>query len=190
MLQTTNYQLKKWEKSDRILMDDFNQNNDKIDSTLKQIADSSNFVKLKEVTTTEEQAQIDIDFSDLDMTQYTALKAYITVNTMQFSVRVNNRTANYGGENFSESSSYREYLVLSQNVNPSSRIQAELSLSGLSPSSWTALGFLVSTAGTKVKGSLGTASFAQPLAQLNRVAVGTNPVFKAGSTVQVYGIRA
>lgn len=35
MQQTTNYQFKKWEKSDRILMDDFNWNINKIDEALK-----------------------------------------------------------------------------------------------------------------------------------------------------------
>ena len=34
MTKTTNYQLNQWEKSDRILMDDFNADNQKIDTAL------------------------------------------------------------------------------------------------------------------------------------------------------------
>ena len=34
MNQTEHYQLKQWEKSDRILMDDFNENNQKIDAAI------------------------------------------------------------------------------------------------------------------------------------------------------------
>ena len=34
MTKTTNYQLNQWEKSDRIMMDDFNADNQKIDAAL------------------------------------------------------------------------------------------------------------------------------------------------------------
>ena len=34
MKKTTNYQLNQWEKSDRIMMDDFNSDNEKIDTAL------------------------------------------------------------------------------------------------------------------------------------------------------------
>ena len=37
--QTTNYQLSQWAKSDRVLMDDFNADNAKIDGALKALAD-------------------------------------------------------------------------------------------------------------------------------------------------------
>ena len=36
---TTNYQLNQWAKSDRIMMDDFNADNAKIDAALKAVAD-------------------------------------------------------------------------------------------------------------------------------------------------------
>ena len=35
MTKTTNYQLNQWAKSDRILMEDFNADNEKIDAALK-----------------------------------------------------------------------------------------------------------------------------------------------------------
>ena len=40
MTKTTNYQLNQWAKSDRILMDDFNADNAKIDAALKANADA------------------------------------------------------------------------------------------------------------------------------------------------------
>lgn len=40
MNQTTNYQLSQWEASDRILMNDFNDDNAKIDAALKTQADA------------------------------------------------------------------------------------------------------------------------------------------------------
>lgn len=39
MTKTTNYQLNQWAKSDRIMMDDFNADNQKLDAALKEVAD-------------------------------------------------------------------------------------------------------------------------------------------------------
>ena len=39
MTYTTNYQLPQWVKSDRIMMDDFNDANQKLDTALKNLAD-------------------------------------------------------------------------------------------------------------------------------------------------------
>ena len=38
---TTNYQLNQWAKSDRLMMDDFNADNAKIDAALKEVADNA-----------------------------------------------------------------------------------------------------------------------------------------------------
>ena len=40
MTKTTNYQLNQWAKSDRVMMDDFNADNTKIDAALKANADA------------------------------------------------------------------------------------------------------------------------------------------------------
>ena len=41
MTKTTNYQLNQWAKSDRVMMDDFNADNAKIDAALKANADTA-----------------------------------------------------------------------------------------------------------------------------------------------------
>ena len=41
MTKTTNYQLNQWTKSDRVMMDDFNADNTKIDAALKANADTA-----------------------------------------------------------------------------------------------------------------------------------------------------
>ena len=43
MTKTTNYQLNQWAKSDRLMMDDFNADNAKIDAALKANADAMPF---------------------------------------------------------------------------------------------------------------------------------------------------
>ena len=69
MTKTTNHQLNQWAKPDRVMMDDFNADNAKIDAALKANADAiaaettarvagDVLVKLKEITVTSEIAQI------------------------------------------------------------------------------------------------------------------------------------
>ena len=41
MNQTANYGLSQWEATDRILMEDFNSDNSKIDAALKENADNT-----------------------------------------------------------------------------------------------------------------------------------------------------
>ena len=42
MTKTTNYQLNQWEKTDRIMMDDFNADNEKIDAALGRLEQNLN----------------------------------------------------------------------------------------------------------------------------------------------------
>ena len=84
MTKTTNYQLPKWEKTDRIQMKDFNDMTATLDAALKANADAiaaettarvagDMLVKLKEITVTSEIAQIDMDFSDIDLRSFSKL---------------------------------------------------------------------------------------------------------------------
>lgn len=70
MLQTTNYQLNQWEKPDRILMDDFNRDNEKIDAALAAMP----LRKLMDITTEQDVTQVDLDLSGLDLTPYSSLQ--------------------------------------------------------------------------------------------------------------------
>ena len=84
MTKTTNYQLPKWEKTDRVQMKDFNDMTATLDAALKANADAiaaettarvagDVLVKLKEITVTSEIAQIDMDFSDIDLRSFSKL---------------------------------------------------------------------------------------------------------------------
>jgi hypothetical protein len=70
MKKTTNYQLNQWDETDRILREDFNEDNAKIDAAIACIDSRSNFVKIKELTTSADSAQIDVDVSDIDFSQW------------------------------------------------------------------------------------------------------------------------
>ena len=77
MNYTGNYQLNQWEKTDRVLMDDFNADNAKLDAALKANADAvtalanrSRFTKLREVNVTVETTPLEISVADIDWSQW------------------------------------------------------------------------------------------------------------------------
>ena len=88
MNKTENYQLNQWEKTDRIMMEDFNGDNAKIDAALKalsdtladkpgrtEMADALPWVKIGEVTTTEASASAGISIPNAS--QYREIHVYI-----------------------------------------------------------------------------------------------------------------
>lgn len=88
MNHTPHLQLNQWEKSDRIMMEDFNADNAKLDEALTQqaaalrqeiaAAKAENcWKKLLEFTTTADAAQVPVDLSGIDLTQYQELCLYI-----------------------------------------------------------------------------------------------------------------
>ena len=82
--QTANYGLSQWEATDRILMEDFNSDNSKIDAALKANADAiaaettarasgDLWVRLLDLTVEAETQKWDIDLSGIDLTKYQKL---------------------------------------------------------------------------------------------------------------------
>ena len=81
MTKTTNYQLNQWAKSDRVMMDDFNADNAKIDAALKANADAiaaetaariadDPYPTICEVVTAQAKTQVSMDLSAVDLTEY------------------------------------------------------------------------------------------------------------------------
>ena len=81
MTKTTNYQLNQWAKSDRVMMDDFNADNATIDAALKANADAiaaetaariadDPYPTICEVVTAQAKAQVSMDLSAVDLTEY------------------------------------------------------------------------------------------------------------------------
>lgn len=97
MNYTKNYHLNQWEPSDRVLRTDFNEDNRKIDEALNAAVNASPYVKLKELVTTKELNQIDLDVGDIDFTQYWCITLYCSAASTAngLSIRVNDLTENY-----------------------------------------------------------------------------------------------
>lgn len=70
MNQTPHLQLNQWEKSDRIMMEDFNADNAKLDEALDRRAE---YIVLRDVVTTEDSTRIEIDLSGIDLRAYREL---------------------------------------------------------------------------------------------------------------------
>ena len=91
MKQTEHYKLSQWEKTDRIMMDDFNRDNANIETALvsafaavtaetaARTADvavltaKSPFVKLREIVTAQSAAQVNLDLSDINFADWQVL---------------------------------------------------------------------------------------------------------------------
>ena len=102
MNYTENYQLNQWEESDRVLMEDFNADNEKIDAALAEIKAAGAMVKLLDLTLEEDTQKWDIDMSSIDLTQYQKLLLYphLKGNTDQWVyMHINGLTSGYTSPN-------------------------------------------------------------------------------------------
>lgn len=104
MTKTTNYQLPKWEKTDRVQMKDFNDMTATLDAALKANADAIAetaaafpLVKIKEVTLGSSTAAYTLDVSDVDFMQYHRIELYCSAaySDLRVTVRVNGQSSGY-----------------------------------------------------------------------------------------------
>ena len=74
MNYTKNYQLPQWVESDRVLMDDFNDANAKVDRALAENKEfCTNFVKLRETVSSGSRSVLSVTVSDLNLEEYCVL---------------------------------------------------------------------------------------------------------------------
>ena len=70
----------RWAGTDRILVEEFNDNWDKIDTALKELKDAQTVVKLLDMTTTEVLSEVTLDLSGIDLTRYHKLDIWLMPN--------------------------------------------------------------------------------------------------------------
>lgn len=108
MNYTENYQLNQWDAGDRVLREDFNADNAKIDAALGEVKSAIPLRKLVTLTLNETSDTTTIDLSDFDMAQFCQLDIFLhsyaadTCSTQLF-LRCNDQTTGYlsGNENHS-----------------------------------------------------------------------------------------
>lgn len=84
MQKTTNFGLNQWEKTDRIMMEDFNADNAKTEEALTAIWDTIPLVKLDHFTATESTSQIVFDLSKINLKEFATLR--ISIRSFETSV--------------------------------------------------------------------------------------------------------
>ena len=97
MNYTQHYQLPQWVDSDRIMMDDFNDMTQKLDTGLAELEEEltalsnrSRFTKLKEVHINAATTSFEIDLSDIDWTQWANIHLdYLPTNGSQMWLFIN-----------------------------------------------------------------------------------------------------
>nr|WP_325195906.1 hypothetical protein [uncultured Oscillibacter sp.] len=96
MQQTSNYQLNQWDAEDRILRENFNNDNAKLDAALKQqadalteeaaarenltaeVAEKTSLHLIKSVRLSAPSTRLEVDLSDVDWSQWKAVHIYIS----------------------------------------------------------------------------------------------------------------
>lgn len=73
MNYTSNYQLSQWDKSDRILMEDFNADNAKVDTALAELSGRSCLIPIKEVVVTTPTVIFPLSLEGIDWDQWQAV---------------------------------------------------------------------------------------------------------------------
>lgn len=93
MKYTKNYQLNQWDAADRVLREDFNRDNEKIDSALAAVP----YAKIKEVLVHTPTAAVDLDVSDVDFSRYLKIELFLQCPEYRdsISVQVNHLTNGY-----------------------------------------------------------------------------------------------
>ena len=144
MRKTANYNLCQWDAEDRILREDFNSDNKKIDQNLKEFQQALPYVKLLDVTTKAETQQVDLDVSQIDFSLYRRfeLEAEVATDGKTLKVLVNGLSEGYLYHNSNGKEQTCNYLaeVGTCRFCFLSRYSADEQISGMNPW-WSRYGF-------------------------------------------------
>ena len=83
MRQTANYQLSQWDAEDRILREDFNRDNEKIDVAIAAVKERSIWRQICEVVTQEDAQEIVLDLEGFDWDQWIAVDVEVEAFTRE-----------------------------------------------------------------------------------------------------------
>ena len=77
MTKTTQYQLNQWDASDRVLREDFNRDNAKIDAAIAEAKDACPYVQLLALTTAENLTRIDLPLTGIEPETFHRMDLYV-----------------------------------------------------------------------------------------------------------------
>ena len=173
--KTANVGLNQWVRTDPFCMDDFNEDNAKIDTALKsaQIRD-----KLFDITVESRTANIDIDLSNIDISQYYELILLLEIepNTNNKYIRLNNYTgSNYWTNYYSGGGGGYSRFSFDLGITKLGLIGNSYILQGLGQSYYCSLGK------SNLSGRINTINFiGDPT---------NNFYYEPGTTITIYGVK-
>lgn len=105
MRKTANYELNQWDPGDRILREEFNADNAKIDNAIEAAREASPYTTLLEVLTETAAQQVDVDVSGIDFTQYHKVELFVDCPGLNkgYTLRVNGLDSGYRSNQLSGS---------------------------------------------------------------------------------------
>ena len=80
MNYTKNYQLNQWDAADRVLREDFNEDNRKIEEALKEAASQSTFEKIAELYLTGGSRSVTLTLPDINWSHYYQVHFAVHIN--------------------------------------------------------------------------------------------------------------
>jgi hypothetical protein len=130
MNQTPNLSLCQWDPEDRILREDFNNDNSKIDTVLGELQTyGARYVKLKEIVTEEDvrTGAVEVDVSDITFADWQYIHVDLSHTGGNITLRVNDKTNTcqyvYPSEGFSSGGTgYLAYIAANEQGRFTDRI--------------------------------------------------------------------
>ena len=122
--KTAALQLNQWSLSDSFLMEEFNEDNRKIDqgsTRLQGLIDAMPYVKLMDITTAADAQQVDVDFSGIDLSKYAMITFFGSTlsanvsggaeNSYYIYMRINNSGGCYSVSMYNAANSSQPYVA-------------------------------------------------------------------------------
>jgi len=186
--KTAKLGLNQWQRSDFLIMDDFNADNAKLDAAVGAMP----WWKLREVTTAATAAQVDIDLTGIDLSQYWDVIVYARLKCAYVYLRINNLGSGhytYGDTNGGFSGGNLQLFNIG--VSDGSMISMlHLQEYKGSAACWlTGMGDLSSTGPACYYNSAGAVDVPlQSVTSLNLIAANSSTI-AAGSKIAIFGLK-
>lgn len=199
--KTANLKLNQWVLTDPLLMEDMNEDNQKLDAAVA----ANPYVKLMDVTTSANAQQVDLDVSGIDFTKYSMIQVLLTAKVTPLSVAMSLFTKiNGGGSSLKDTSSngsltsvgYVGYAMTCTDANHFSNLKLEFS--GFPPVITSAYLMNIKVNGSAcyngnfyVQEQIGVKLFGASTKPdtINFVTNDSSVYIKSGSRFEIYGVK-
>ena len=187
MTKTTNFQLNQWDGDDRIMREDFNADNAKIDAA---IAAGCRMIKLREIVTAQTAHQVDLDVSDIVWGRWQEVILDITNSDWKcFSLFVCKNDTLYGTHETPGFLNTSPGLFCANNIPSGAWIRARFPVFRSAAQPVSSITYL----GSQVQfGSYATEAYASAFSagKLSLCGTDSNHNVPAGTTLVFYGVNA